>query len=78
MSKDDNIIPFNKNHGFIGEWSNITERTYDLLQILEYCVSNEMNYTPEAKQKIQELIDWLRAAANVEGKLTDASNYPGV
>ena len=77
MSKDSNMIPFYKNHGFIGEWSNVIESTYDLLRILEYCVSNEMNYTPEAKQQIQELIDWLRAAANVEGQLTDASNYPG-
>ncbi len=77
MSKDDNMIPFYKNHGFIGEWSNVIESTYDLLRILEYCVSNEMNYTPEAKQQIQELIDWLRAAANDEGKLTAASNQPG-
>ena len=75
MSKDDNMIPFYKTHGFIGEWSNIIESTYDLLRILEYCVSSEMNYTPETKQQIQELIDWLNAAAN-EGKLTAASNLP--
>ena len=77
MSKDgDMMIPFYKTHGFIGEWSNVIESTYDLLRILDYCVSDEMDYTPEAKQKIQELVDWLRAAAESEGKLTDASNYP--
>ena len=76
MSKDDDMIPFYKNHGFIGEWSNVIESTYDLLRILEYCVSDGMNYTPEAKEKIQELIDWIRAAGNVEGKLTCASNFP--
>ena len=74
MSKDDNMIPFYKNHGFDGDWSNVIESTYDLLRILEYCVSDEMNYTPEAKAKIQELIAWIRAAGNVEGKLTCASN----
>ena len=76
MSKDDNVIPFHKNHGFIGEWSNVIESTYGLLRILQYCASNEMNYTPEAKEKIKELIDWIRSAANVEGKLTCASNFP--
>ena len=76
MSKDDNMIPFYKDHGFIGEWSNVHETTNDLLRILEYCTSNEMNYTPEAKEKLQELIEWIRSAANVEGKLTCASNFP--
>ena len=52
------------------------ESTYDLLRILQYYASNEMNYTPEAKEKIKELIDWMRSAANVEGKLTCASNSP--
>ena len=74
MCKDDNMIPFYKDHGFIGDWSNVIESTYDLLRILEYCVSDEMNYTPEAKKQIQGLIDWVRSAAEVEGKLTDASN----
>ena len=74
MNKDDNMIPFYKTHGFIGDWSNVIESTYDLLRILEYCVSIEMNYTPETKQQIQELIDWLKAAADDEGKLTTASN----
>ena len=76
MSKDGNIIPFYKKHGFIGEWSNVIESTYDLLRILEYCASDEMNYTPEAKKQIQVLIDWINSAAKVEGKLTDASNFP--
>lgn len=76
MGKDDNVIPFYKHHGFVGDWSNVIESTYDLLKILEYCVSDEMNYTPEAKEKIQELIDWIRDAASAEGKLTDASNFP--
>lgn len=73
--KDNNIIPFYKNHGFVGEWSNVIESTYDLLKILKYCVSDEMNYTPETKKKIQELIDWLNKAAD-EGELTNASNLP--
>ena len=73
--KDNNIIPFYKNHGFDGEWSNVIESTYDLLKILKYCVSDEMNYTSETKKKIQELIDWLNKATD-EGELTDASNLP--
>ena len=73
--KDNNIIPFYKNHGFAGEWSNVIESTYDLLKILEYCASDEINYTPETKKKIQELIDWLNKAAD-EGELTNASNLP--
>ena len=75
MNEDDNVIPFYKYHGFAGEWSNVIESTYDLLRILEYCVSDEMNYTPEAKERIQELIDWINSAAKVEGKLTHASNF---
>ena len=73
MTKDENIIPFYKNHGFIGDWSNVIESTYDLLRILDYCVSDDMDYTPEAKAKIQELIDWLRSPENT---LTHASNLP--
>ena len=73
--KDNNIIPFYKNHGFDGQWSNVIESTYDLLKILKYCVSDEMNYTSETKKKIQELIDWLNKATD-EGELTDASNLP--
>ena len=73
--KDNNIIPFYKNHGFDGEWSNVIESTYDLLKILKYCVSDDMNYTPETKKNIQELIDWLNKAAD-EGELTNASNLP--
>ena len=76
LSKDENMILFHKDHGFTGEWSNVIESTYDLLKILEYCVSDEMNYTPEAKEKIQELIDWICSAANVEGELTCARNFP--
>lgn len=78
MTKDDNIIPFYKNHGFMGDWSNVIESTYDLLRILEYCVSDDMDYTPEAKAKIQELIDWIRLAASGDGedRLTEASNLP--
>ena len=75
MKKNDNIIPFHKDHGFSGEWSNVIETTYDLLRILEYCVSDEMNYTPEAKQKIQDLIDWIRGNGGTE-HLTLASNFP--
>ena len=74
MSKDNNMIPFYKNHGFSGDWSNVIESTYDLLRILEYCASDEMDYTPEAKGKIKELIDWISSAAKDEGKLTRASN----
>ena len=73
MSKDNNIIAFRKDHGFLGEWSNVIESTYDLLRILEYCVSDDMNYTPETKAKIQELIDWINSAGH-EGTLTEASN----
>ena len=78
MTEDDNIIPFYKNHGFIGDWSNVIESTYDLLRILRYCVSDEMDYTPETKAKIQELIDWIEAAASGDGehRLTHASNLP--
>ena len=76
MSKDDNMIPFYKTHGFIGDWSNVIESTYDLLKIPKYCASNNMNYTAEAKEKIQELIDWIESAASDEGKLTNASNLP--
>ena len=35
-----------------------------------------MNYTPEAKEQIQELIDWINSAAKVDGKLTQACNFP--
>ena len=73
--EDDNLIPFYKTHGFIGEWSNVIESTYDLLRVLEYCASDDMNYTPEAKEKIQELINWINNAAE-EGLLTEASNWP--
>lgn len=76
MNEDSNMIPFYKDHGFMGEWSNVIESTYDLLRILEYCVSDEMNYTPEAKAKIQELIDWINSAASDDGRLTQASNFP--
>ena len=76
MSSNRNIIPFCKNHGFVSEWSNVIESTYDLLRILEYCVSDDMNYTPEAKERIQGLIDWIRSAAEEEGKLTHARNFP--
>ena len=76
MNEDSNMIPFYKDHGFMGEWSNVIESTYDLLRILEYCVSDEMNYTPEAKAKIQELIDWINSAASDDGRLTEASNFP--
>ena len=76
MSEDDNIIPFHKNHGFLGEWSNVIESTYDLLSILRYCASDEMNYRPEVKQKIQELIDWMEGDPKWSRTLTDASNFP--
>ena len=42
MSEDDDIIPFHKNPGFLGEWSNVAASTYDLLTILRYCASDEM------------------------------------
>ena len=76
MQEDSNMIPFYKTHGFIGEWSNVVESTYDLLRILEYCVSDEMNYTPEAKQKIQELIDWIRGDGSSIEHMTSAINGP--
>ena len=78
MTKDENIIPFYKNHGFLGDWSNVIESIYDLLRILEYCVSDDMDYTPKAKAKIQELIDWIRSATKGDGdnRLTYASNLP--
>ena len=50
MSEDDDIIPFHKNPGFLGEWSNVAASTYDLLTILRYCASDEMDYRPEVKQ----------------------------
>ena len=75
-NEDDNVFPFYKDHRFAGKWSNVIESTYDLLRILEYCVSDDMNYTPEAKEQIQELIDWINSAAKVEGKLTQACNFP--
>ena len=74
MTKDDNVIPFYKNHGFLGDWSNVIESTYDLLRILRYCVSDEMNYTAEAKAEIQKLIDWIEAEAGGNGNLTEATN----
>ena len=78
MNKDDNMIPFYKDHGFIGDWSNVIESTYDLLRILEYCVSDEMNYTPETKEKIQDLINWIRKGDGDGGTshLTLATNLP--
>ena len=44
----------------------------------EDCVSDDMDYTPEAKAKIQELINWINSAASGdgEGRLTNASNFP--
>lgn len=74
--EDDGKIVFRKHHGFIGDWSNVIESTYDLLNILRYCSSEEMNYTPEAKHRIRELHDWIESAANREGVLTTASNFP--
>ena len=71
-----NMIPFYKNHGFDGEWSNVIESTYDLLRILGYCVSDEMQYTPETKEHIQALIDWFNSCQRGEGELTYASNFP--
>ncbi len=76
MSKDDNMIPFYKHHGLLGDWSNVIESTNDLLRILEHCVSDEMNYTSETKEKIRELIDWINFAVKNEGRLTNASNFP--
>ena len=76
MSEDDDIIPFHKNPGFLGEWSNVAASTYDLLTILRYCASDEMDYRHEVKQKIQELIDWMEKTASGQGGLTDASNFP--
>ena len=69
-------IIFYKNHGLSGEWSSVIESTYDLLKILRYCSSEEMNYTPEAKRRIRELHDWIESAASNEGVLTTASNSP--
>ena len=74
--EDDGTIVFRKHHGFIGDWSNVIESTYDLLEILRHCSSEEMNYTPEAKYRIRELHDWIKSAANKEGVLTTASNIP--
>ena len=71
MSKDDDVILFHKNAGFIGDFSNAAESTHSLLSILEYCVSDEMHYCPETKAKVQELIDWIDAAAE-KGELIDA------
>ena len=78
MNKDDNMIPFYKDHGFGGEWSNVIESTYDLLRVLEYCVSDEMNYTPETKARIQDLIDWIRTGESdgTSNHLTSVINSP--
>ena len=73
MNKDDNVIPFRKDHGFEGEWSNVMESTYDLLRVLKYCASDEMNYTAETKVKIRGLINWIHSAAD-RGRLTHATN----
>ena len=79
MSEDDNMIPFYKDHGFVGELSNVIESVYDLLRILEYCVSDEMSYTPETKAKIQDLINWIRTGEGdgTNNHLTFATNFPG-
>ena len=76
MNEDDNMIPFYKDHGFPGEWSNVIESTYDLLRILEYCVSDDMNYTPEAKEQIQGLIDWINSAAKSMGNSPRPATFP--
>lgn len=57
MRKSDNRIPFYKDRGFKGELSSVTESAYDLLRILAYCISDEMNYAPETKARIQDLFD---------------------
>ena len=74
--ENDGKIVFRKHPGCIGDWSNVIESTYDLLNVLRYCSSEEMNYTPEAKHRIRELHDWIESAANEEGELTTASNFP--
>lgn len=74
MKTDDNVIPFRKDHGFDGEWSNVMESTYDLLRILEYCASDEMNYTAEAKVQIRGLFNWINSAEK-KGELTHATNF---
>ena len=76
FGEDEEKIVFYKNHGFIGEWSNVIESTNDLLRVLKYCSSDKMNFTPEAKRRIRELHDWIECAAGKEGMLTEASNIP--
>ena len=76
MPLDDSVIPFRKCSGHLGELSNVIESTYDLLAILEYCVSDEMNYTPETKQKIQDLIDHFRSRQGGVEHFTYATNFP--
>ena len=76
MPDDESMLCFRKDPGFIGDWSNVAEQTYDLLAILRYCASDEMNYKPEAKAKIQALHDWIESTGCGDD-LTEASNmYP--
>lgn len=75
VNSSDNTLSFHKDHGFLNDWSVAIESTYDLLRILEHCVSDEMDYTPETEASIRELISCMRSAANEEGKLTGASKF---
>ena len=75
-TEDKDALIFHKNHGFMAPWDNVIESTYDLLRILDYCASDEMDYTPEAKVKIKDLHDWIDEAAGEEGRLTKARSGP--
>ena len=75
MTQDDVVLHFRTNHGFLSDFSNVAESTYDLLAILRYCVSDKMDYTEEAKAEIQKLIDWIEKP---DSPLTTASSLPSL
>ena len=69
--EDTNCIRFFKTHGFLGDWSNAVESTYDLQRILEYCLSN-MPYSEKTKQKIKDLLDHISDYNAKEGEVFEA------
>ena len=66
----DSVLHFHKNPGMVTEWSNIAERTYDLLAILKFCASDQMGYGPQARAKIRELHNWIDATGCGDELLT--------
>lgn len=75
---DDSVIRFHKDPGMVSDWSNIAERTYDLLAVLEFCASEEMGYGPRARAKIRELHDWIDATGCGDELLFGDDESPAV